>query len=173
MNDQFKLVGGGNFIEFRPSGDDFKTAAERSEKMGVLANSYTRGAGRMTGMLGEIAVDKFLGEAVSHCGEASKQYDLITKSGISIEVKTKKSRSIQNLITPHRSRQRNRICLRTTSLSFSGATTRASSCGYSVGSRRTRLGADPTLKKQASRTVTAGSPTASTGTTYLYRSSRK
>ena len=48
----------------------------------------------MTGMLGEIAVDKFLGEAVSHCGEASKQYDLITKSGISIEVKTKKSRSI-------------------------------------------------------------------------------
>ena len=36
MNDQFKLVGGGNFIEFRPSGDDFKTAAERSEKMGYL-----------------------------------------------------------------------------------------------------------------------------------------
>lgn len=94
MLDQFKPVAGGKFIEFRPSGEDFKLAAERSERMGVLANSYTRGAGRMTGMLGEIAIEKYLGDQINHCGELSKSYDLITNSGVSIEVKTKKARAI-------------------------------------------------------------------------------
>lgn len=94
MLDQFKPVADGKYIEFRPSGEDFKLAAERSERMGVLANSYTNGAGRMYGMLGEIAVQKYLGDKINHCGEASKSYDLITHSGISIEVKTKKAKAI-------------------------------------------------------------------------------
>ncbi len=72
MLEQFKPVADGRFIEFRPSGEDFKLAAERSERMGVLANSYTRGAGRMSGMLGEIAVEKYLGGIIDHCGEFSK-----------------------------------------------------------------------------------------------------
>lgn len=97
MLDQFKPVAGGKFIEFRPSGEDFKLAAERSERMGVLANSYTRGAGRMYGMLGEIAVEKFLGDKINHCGETSKSYDLITRSGVSIEVKTKRAKAIPKL----------------------------------------------------------------------------
>jgi hypothetical protein len=94
MLEQFKPVADGRFIEFRPSGEDFKLAAERSERMGVLANSYTRGAGRMSGMLGEIAVEKYLGGIIDHCGEFSKSYDLKTNSGITIEVKTKRARSI-------------------------------------------------------------------------------
>jgi hypothetical protein len=97
MLDQFKPVADGRFIEFRPSGEDFKLAAERSERMGVLANSYTRGAGRMSGMLGEIAVEKFLGDKINHCGETSKSYDLITHSGVSIEVKTKRAKAIPKL----------------------------------------------------------------------------
>jgi hypothetical protein len=94
MLDQFKPVAGGKFIEFRPSGEDYKLAAERSERMGVLANSYTRGAGRMFGLLGEIAVEKYLGDIITPCGELSKSYDLLTDSGISIEVKTKRARAI-------------------------------------------------------------------------------
>jgi hypothetical protein len=97
MLDQFRPVADGKFIEFRPSGEDFKLAAERSERMGVLANSYTNGAGRIYGMLGEIAVQKYLGDTINHCGESSKCYDLITHSGISIEVKTKKAKAIPKM----------------------------------------------------------------------------
>jgi hypothetical protein len=94
MLDQFKPVADGKFIEFHPSGEDFKLAAERSERMGVLANSYTRGAGRMIGMLGEIAVEKYLGDIIIPCGEFSKSYDLKTESGTTIEVKTKRAKAI-------------------------------------------------------------------------------
>ena len=40
---------------FTPNSDNIKEAFERSEKLGVLPNSFTRGAGRMTGFLGEVA----------------------------------------------------------------------------------------------------------------------
>ena len=94
MLDQFKPVAGGKFIEFRPSGEDFKLAAERSEQMGVLANSYTRGAGRMSGFLGEIATEKYLSEFIDKDIPATKSYDLMSHSNISIEVKTKQASSI-------------------------------------------------------------------------------
>jgi len=93
MDSQFKQVVGSDFIEFRPSGEDYKLAAQRSEEMGILANSYTKGSGRMYGMLGEIAVEKYIGNAVN-CGSSSKSYDLITESGTTIEVKTKRARTI-------------------------------------------------------------------------------
>jgi hypothetical protein len=94
MLDQFKPVAGGKFIEFRPSGEDFKIAADRSEQMGVLANSYTRGAGRMSGFLGEIATEKYLSEFIDKDIPATKSYDLMTHSNVSIEVKTKMTRAI-------------------------------------------------------------------------------
>ena len=94
MLDQFKPVAGGKFIEFRPSGEDFKIAADRSEQMGVLANSYTRGAGRMSGFLGEIATEKYLSEFINKDIPATKSYDLMSYSNISIEVKTKQASSI-------------------------------------------------------------------------------
>ena len=91
MSNQFKDTSNKNFVEFRPNGEDFKLAAERSEKMGVLQNSYTKGAGRMSGMLGEIAVHKYLKELASYSGDSVRGYDLITDLNVKIEVKTKKA----------------------------------------------------------------------------------
>jgi hypothetical protein len=91
MPDQFKPTANKNFIEFRPNGEDFKLASERSEKMGILQNSYTRGAGRMSGMLGEIAVHKYLQDIAEYSGDSVRGYDLITDKEIKIEVKTKKA----------------------------------------------------------------------------------
>ena len=91
MPDQFKPVANGKFIEFRPSGEDFKRAADMSEQMGVLSNSYTRGAGRMSGFLGEIATEKYLSAFIDNTVPATKSYDLMSHSNISIEVKTKQA----------------------------------------------------------------------------------
>jgi hypothetical protein len=91
---QFKSVFKDQFIEFRPCGEDFALAAQRSDKMGILHNSYTKGAGRMHGMLGEIAVGKYLDGLVDHCGSSTYGYDFETNNGIKIEVKTKRSNSI-------------------------------------------------------------------------------
>jgi hypothetical protein len=97
MLDQFRLVADERFVEFRPSGDDLKLASDRSEEMGILPNSYTRGAGRMLGLLGEIAVEKYLDGLATNCSSRHYGYDLITESGITIEVKTKRSRGIPKL----------------------------------------------------------------------------
>jgi hypothetical protein len=91
---QFKSVFNDQFIEFRPDGVDYKLAAERSDRMGILPNSYTKGAGRMHGMLGEIAVAKYLDGLVEHCGASKFGYDFETAKGVKIEVKTKRSNSI-------------------------------------------------------------------------------
>ena len=94
---QFKSVFNDQFIEFRPDGEDYKLAAERSDRMGILPNSYTKGAGRLHGMLGEIAVAKYLDGLIKHCGDTQFGYDFETKKGIKIEVKTKRSNSIPKL----------------------------------------------------------------------------
>lgn len=85
------------YIEFRPIGEDFELAAKRSEQMGVLANSFTRGEGRMAGMLGEIAIEKLLHGQISYLGSKSKAYDLQALSGETIEVKTKRAGRIPEL----------------------------------------------------------------------------
>jgi hypothetical protein len=94
MLEQFKPVADGKYVEFCPSGEDFKRAADMSEQMGILANSHTRGAGRMNGFLGEIAVEKYLAELVAEDSVATKSYDIKCKSGKTVEVKTKKASSI-------------------------------------------------------------------------------
>ena len=92
--DQFKPIPNTAFLEFRPNGEDFKLASERSEKMGILPNSHTNGEGRMSGFLGEITVEKFLGGVAENHGSQSKRYDLGLPCGTTIEVKTKRAKSI-------------------------------------------------------------------------------
>lgn len=139
MLDQFRLVADERFVEFRPSGDDLKLASDRSEEMGILPNSYTRGAGRMLGLLGEITVEKYLDGLASNCSSRHYGYDLITESGITIEVKTKRSRGIPKLDYTASVEKRKRTCLKTICSCFFAARTRMQSCGCSAGSRRTRL----------------------------------
>jgi hypothetical protein len=91
---QFKPVPCTPFLEFRPDGSDFKLAAEKSERMGILPNSHTRGEGRMSGFLGEIAVAKYLSGMVDDCSEQSRSYDLKATNGLTIEVKTKRAKGI-------------------------------------------------------------------------------
>lgn len=95
--DQFKSVVGNPFVEFTPEGEDYKLAATRTNRMGILPNSYTKGAGRMHGMLGEIAVANYLGTLVEHCGDSQFGYDFESKTGIKIEVKTKRSNSVPKI----------------------------------------------------------------------------
>ena len=45
----------------------------------------------MNGMLGEIAVHKYLEELAEYSGDSVRGYDLITSAGTKIEVKTKKA----------------------------------------------------------------------------------
>tara|TARA_Y100001951_G_scaffold101434_1_gene106320 strand:- start:1400 stop:1939 length:540 start_codon:yes stop_codon:yes gene_type:complete len=54
---QFTKEQGCKFIQFTPNSENVKQAFERSQKLGVLSNSFTYGAGRMTGFLGEIAFE--------------------------------------------------------------------------------------------------------------------
>ena len=51
-------------LVFTPNSDNIKEAFERSEELGVLPNSFTRGAGRMTGFLGEVAFENLYPEAL-------------------------------------------------------------------------------------------------------------
>lgn len=59
---------------FTPNSDNIKTAFERSENLGVLPNSFTRGAGRMTGFLGEVAFETLYPEA-SYVGDKIYTHD--------------------------------------------------------------------------------------------------
>ena len=82
---QFKNTDG--FVKFAPSGDDICVAHSRAKAMGVLPNSYTRGLGRMTGCLGEIAVNKYLPRS-KYVGNISYCFDILYKKKL-IEVKSK------------------------------------------------------------------------------------
>ena len=66
---------------------DIALAHERTCKMGVLSNSYTHGVGRMTGFLGEIAVNLYLRRS-KYVGSAEHSFDLLYKKK-RIEIKSK------------------------------------------------------------------------------------
>lgn len=75
-------------ILFKPSSDDIKEAFERSEKLGVLSNSFTRGQGRMTGFLGEVAFEN-LYTRTTYVGDKCFTHDYIWgKKKIDIKAKT-------------------------------------------------------------------------------------
>jgi|TARA_R100000479_G_scaffold175779_1_gene127719 hypothetical protein len=83
-------------LVFTPTSDHVKEAFERSEKLGVLPNSFTRGAGRMTGFLGEVAFECLYPQAV-YKGDTELTYDyLLGKKTIDI-----KSKSCAGIPQPH------------------------------------------------------------------------
>jgi len=79
-------------LVFTPTGDDIKEAFERSEDLGVLPNSFTRGAGRMTGFIGEIAFEK-LYPLAKYVGDSSFTHDYVLGKK-TIDVKSKTCTSI-------------------------------------------------------------------------------
>ena len=66
--------------------EDIDLAAQMAEEMGLLENSITGGKGSVHGFLGEILVARALGIKQAN----SRDYDLITSDGTTIEVKTKR-----------------------------------------------------------------------------------
>ena len=74
LPDQFSRAKG--MLVFSPTGDDIKEAFERSEELGVLPNSFTRGMGRMTGFLGEIAFERLYPQA-NYVGDKSFTHDYV------------------------------------------------------------------------------------------------
>jgi len=79
-------------LVFTPTGDDIKEAFQRSEALGVLPNSFTRGAGRMTGFIGEIAFGK-LYPLAKYVGDKSFTHDYVMGKK-TIDVKSKTCTSI-------------------------------------------------------------------------------
>jgi len=79
-------------LVFTPTGDDIKEAFERSEALGILPNSFTRGAGRMTGFIGEIAFEK-LYPLAKYVGDKSFTHDYVLGKK-TIDVKSKTCTSI-------------------------------------------------------------------------------
>lgn len=77
------------FVLFHPNGDDVAEAFRRSKSLGVPPNSYTRGAGRMTGFLGEVAFGKYVGAAAEYVGEQCYTHDYVcNKKRVDIKSKT-------------------------------------------------------------------------------------
>lgn len=75
-----------------PSDEHRKIARLESKQMGVLHNSFTKGAGNEIGMMGEILVQELLGG--TRVGAICFDYDIILPNGITIDVKTTKATSV-------------------------------------------------------------------------------
>ena len=81
---------------FTPNSDNIKEAFERSEKLGVLPNSFTRGAGRMTGFLGEVAFETLYPKS-TYVGDKVYTHDyVVDKRKVDI-----KSKSCSGRPQPH------------------------------------------------------------------------
>lgn len=80
------------FIVYKPTPEDVGEAYRRSEELGVLSNSFTRGKGRMVGFLGEVAFEHFFPKA-KYVGDKSYSHDYeINGHKIDIKAKTCSSR---------------------------------------------------------------------------------
>ena len=82
----------GDIAVFTPSENDVATAYSRSKQMGIPGNSIMKGQGRMTGLLGEIAVNAFLPRR-RYVGDTVWTHDIEHKKK-TIEVKSKICSSI-------------------------------------------------------------------------------
>lgn len=88
---QFSRVKGSSMLLFKPNADDVKEAYIRAEKLGVKDNSFTKGAGRMVGFLGEVAFEKLYPEAkYVGGGSYTHDYELGKRT---IDVKSKKCKT--------------------------------------------------------------------------------
>jgi len=85
---QFSRERGCKFIQFTPNSENVKQAFERSQKLGVLPNSFTRGAGRMTGFLGEIAFESLYNGAKYVGGHVISHDYLLGNKKIDVKAKT-------------------------------------------------------------------------------------
>ena len=65
-------------VLFTVAGEDVALAHQRSCAMGVLPSSYTQGHGRITGCLGEIAVNAYLPRS-RYVGDNIYTHDLVYK----------------------------------------------------------------------------------------------
>ena len=76
-----------DIVVFTPTSDDITLAHERSCRLGVLPTSYMRGIGRMTGFMGEIAINAYLPRS-KYVGDKEMTHDLVYKKQL-VEVKSK------------------------------------------------------------------------------------
>lgn len=75
-------------IEVDIDQDTLDRAYNLSREMGRLRNSITKGEGNLAGFVGEIIVNDYLkGSTISN----TYDYDIITKTGYTIDVKTKRT----------------------------------------------------------------------------------
>jgi hypothetical protein len=72
------------FIE--PTPTMRKQARREAKDMGSLRNSFTRGQGNETGMMGEIVIHHLLGG--ERVGNRVYAYDLVLPNGVTVDVKT-------------------------------------------------------------------------------------
>jgi hypothetical protein len=79
------------YAVFRPIDEDIELAHKRSCKLGTIPHPYMKSMGRMTGFLGEIAVQKFLGYRSRYVGDKEITHDIVYKRH-RIEVKSKACR---------------------------------------------------------------------------------
>lgn len=75
-------------IEHKTTCVEVDLAKARGDKMGVLYNSFTKGAGNTTGMLGEIVAHNYIPDAVC-VSDKSRTHDF-EMYGKTIDVKSKK-----------------------------------------------------------------------------------
>jgi hypothetical protein len=76
-----------DYVLYTIDGGDIALAHQRSCAMGVLPSSYTQGHGRITGCLGEIAVNHYLPRS-RYVGDKIFTYDLTFRKQ-KVEVKSK------------------------------------------------------------------------------------
>jgi hypothetical protein len=76
------------FVLFHPTEEDVAEAFRRSQALGIPPNSYTRGVGRMTGFLGEVAFGKYV-KFSKHVGEQCYTHDyMYNRKKVDVKSKT-------------------------------------------------------------------------------------
>lgn len=76
-------------IEIEITSDMIDQARIRSDQLGELKNSVTRGKGNMTGFLGELVANQFIGGEIKN----TYDYDILLEDGTTIDVKSKSCNS--------------------------------------------------------------------------------
>jgi len=75
------------FIVYKPTPEDVAEAFRRSEALGRLRTSFTKGNGNMTGFLGEVAFENTF-KKFDYVGDKSFTHDYVYK-GLKVDVKAK------------------------------------------------------------------------------------
>lgn len=76
-------------ITVNPSDAERQQIRKEAKEMGVLYNSFSKGAGNEIGMMGEYLVQQLIGG--DRVGNNTYAYDIVTPKGITVDVKTIRS----------------------------------------------------------------------------------